>query len=223
MAVVKETELGAGGGGRGGENFLVPEAVARPKPLTEKRFLKRFDSKELIQRAWEEEEGSVAYWGGKDYPLTTVYCDGASLARGFLDATSTYCPSLVKDFSMYAEKDEADKADFAKMQLAEKVKEGSGCGRAHVQHNTNTNTELTHPTHLLYGCRFPGPPSQVLKKVKAARFGINTMIDATGKSFWGWIPKKLLRRAPFNADVETIELLLRSPPDPDAMCNVVRT
>jgi len=158
-------------------NFLVPEAVEKPKNMNTKRFLKRVDSKELIREAWEQEEGSLAYWGGQDYAGTTVYCDALSLGRGFQDAASLYCPCLVKDLSIY---------NLGDVSFAEMEKQ-----------------------------------SRTLKKVKAARFGINTMIETTGVNFWKWVPKKLQRRQLFNVDVETIDLMLQYPPDPESPLNVV--
>ena len=172
IEIVKEGELD-----KNDVNFLVPEAVEKPKPMHPKRFLKRMDSKELIREAWEQEEDSLAYWGGKDYAGTTVYCDALSLARGFQDAASIYCPCLMKDMSIY---------NLGEVSYAEMERQ-----------------------------------SKTLKKVKAARFGINTMIETTGMNFWKWVPKKLQRRHLFNVDVETIDLLLQYPPDPDSPLNVV--
>ena len=174
IEIVKETELD---NNNNDVNFLVPEAVEKPKHMHTKRFLKRMDSKELIREAWEQEQDTLAYWGGKDYAGTTVYCDALSLARGFQDASSLYCPCLIKDTSIY---------NLGDVSYAEMEKQ-----------------------------------SKTLKKVKAARFGINTMIETTGLTFWKWVPKKLQRRHLFNVDVETIDLLLQYPPDPECPLNVV--
>ena len=43
-----------------------------------------------------------SYWGGKGYVNQSTYGDVASLGRGFMDATSLYCPSLVPVRSAYS-------------------------------------------------------------------------------------------------------------------------
>ena len=43
-----------------------------------------------------------SFWGGKGYVTQSTYSDVASLGRGFMDATSLYCPSLVPVRSAYS-------------------------------------------------------------------------------------------------------------------------
>jgi hypothetical protein len=77
--------------------FAVPAAADAlvKKVWYEKNIHKKYDEKNLLQKALKRSKTNSSYWGGKDYVKQTAYTSLDSLTKGFIDASSIYCPSLV--------------------------------------------------------------------------------------------------------------------------------
>jgi hypothetical protein len=77
--------------------FAVPAAADAlvKKVWNEKNIHKKYDEKNLLQKALKRSKTNSSYWGGKDYVKQSAYTTLDSLTKGFIDASSIYCPSLV--------------------------------------------------------------------------------------------------------------------------------
>mmetsp|Transcript_10439 Transcript_10439/g.10061 ORF Transcript_10439/g.10061 Transcript_10439/m.10061 type:complete len:1210 (+) Transcript_10439:1354-4983(+) len=153
------------------------EATNEPLKWTNKTLLKKYDSKSNLLDCLEKDGEDSGYWGGAGYIKDTVYSDISTLTRGYMDASTLYCPSLV-----------ASKGDNKEK------------GRASIQSETDEDEdpEVT---------KMKSRTQAALKKIRAARSGVEGILK-TGYNFWNSLPCDLLRKTAYNADVETIELLL---------------
>ena len=141
-----------------------------PTKGTEKKILKKYDARRLLAANLRKLPDSSGYWGGPHYVRDATYSDVATLARGFLDASTLYGPSLVRP----------------------------------VQEDVSV---MMNSLHLELEEEKEMAKTRNLKKIRAVRSGLDSRVKP-GAAFWGCIPSDLLRKTPYNADVEAIELLL---------------